>query len=105
MITVTIIKNSDTYRGFKVEGHAGYAEEGSDIVCSAVSALSINCVNSIEQFTDDSISYGFDDGLIDFSFDETVSKESELLMNSFVLGIQFILEENEEYLKLVFKEE
>ena len=25
--------------GYKVSGHAGFAEEGSDIVCSAVSAL------------------------------------------------------------------
>lgn len=25
--------------GYKVSGHAGYSEEGSDIVCSAVSAL------------------------------------------------------------------
>ena len=105
MITVTIIKNSDTYRGFNVRGHAGYADIGNDIVCSAVSVLSINCINSIEEFTEDSISYGFDDGLLDFSFDDTVSKESELLMNSFVLGIQFILEENGDYVRLLFKEE
>ena len=25
--------------GYKVSGHAGYSEEGSDIICSAVSAL------------------------------------------------------------------
>ena len=28
------------------KGHAGYAEEGQDIVCAAVSALVINTVNS-----------------------------------------------------------
>ena len=28
--------------GYKVSGHAGFAEEGSDIVCSAVSALTAN---------------------------------------------------------------
>jgi uncharacterized protein YsxB (DUF464 family) len=39
--------------GFTARDHAGYAEEGSDIVCAAVSALVIHTVNAIEQFTDD----------------------------------------------------
>ncbi len=36
------------FAGFELKGHSGYAEEGSDIVCAAVSALAITCVNSIE---------------------------------------------------------
>ena len=34
--------------GFEIKGHSGYAEEGSDIVCSAVSILSVTCLNSLE---------------------------------------------------------
>ncbi len=33
---------------FEISGHSGYAEEGSDIVCSAVSVLAITCANSLE---------------------------------------------------------
>ena len=33
--------------GFECKGHSGYGEEGSDIVCAAVSALSIACSNSL----------------------------------------------------------
>ena len=32
----------------KTSGHSGYAEEGHDIVCAAVSVLCITCVNSLE---------------------------------------------------------
>ncbi|MBR4767728.1 MAG: ribosomal-processing cysteine protease Prp, partial [Lachnospiraceae bacterium] len=39
--------------GFQVSGHSGYGEAGNDILCSAVSALTINCVNSIETLTHD----------------------------------------------------
>ena len=39
--------------GFTARDHAGYVEEGRDIVCAAVSALVIHTVNSIEKFTDD----------------------------------------------------
>ena len=37
-------------REFELSGHAGFAEEGRDIVCSGVSALSIAAVNGLEHF-------------------------------------------------------
>ncbi len=39
MTTVTFHSAQDRLDGFVVEGHSGYAEEGSDIVCAAVSAV------------------------------------------------------------------
>ena len=54
MTKVTFYQNSEQQCvGFDVNSHAGYAEEGEDIVCAAISALVINTVNSIETFTDD----------------------------------------------------
>ncbi|MBD5084267.1 MAG: ribosomal-processing cysteine protease Prp [Clostridiales bacterium] len=38
MTTVTFHSAKSRLDGFVVEGHSGYAEEGSDIVCAAVSA-------------------------------------------------------------------
>ena len=55
MISVTIYRAGHQYRGFLCEGHAGYAEEGYDIICSAVSALTVNTINSIETLTEDEI--------------------------------------------------
>ena len=49
MITVDFFLNTNgRYRGFQFEGHAGAGEYGYDIVCSAVSALSISTVNALE---------------------------------------------------------
>lgn len=31
-----------------INGHAGYAEKGQDIVCAAVSAISIGTINAVE---------------------------------------------------------
>ena len=53
MITVEIRKSNGEYVGFSSKGHAGYAEEGYDIICAAVSVLTVNTINSIEKFTDD----------------------------------------------------
>ena len=38
MTTVTFHSAGGRLDGFAAEGHSGYAEEGSDIVCAAVSA-------------------------------------------------------------------
>ena len=38
MTTITFFYKNDACCGFSVKGHSGYADEGSDIVCSAVSS-------------------------------------------------------------------
>ena len=47
MITVEIRKSNGEYVGFSSKGHAGYADEGYDIICAAVSVLTVNTINSI----------------------------------------------------------
>ena len=39
MTTVTFHSAQRRIDGFVVEGHSGYAEEGSDIVCAAISSV------------------------------------------------------------------
>lgn len=58
MTTVTIYQTKNgIYKGFELSGHAGYAKNGADIVCAAISMLTTNTINSIETFTDDFFSY------------------------------------------------
>ena len=40
MTKVKYIKKNNLFWGFIIEGHSGYSEEGSDIVCSAISTAS-----------------------------------------------------------------
>lgn len=90
--------------GFRCSGHAGFAEKGQDIVCSAVSVLVINTMNSIESFTRDTFEYkeNEESGMIDFKIVSELSNESSLLLNSLFLGLQGIQEEyGQEYIKFV----
>lgn len=109
MIQAIFFKDSnDLYRGFSLMGHAGYAEYGQDIICAAVSALSINTVNSIEHFTDDKMEVSMDEetGMLTCNMTGTVSKESQLLMDSLLLGLKGIQEEPSDntYIQIVIKE-
>lgn len=96
MINITIYENADQLiTGFKVLGHAGYAKAGSDIVCSAVSAMVINTINSIEHFTSDTIKLNQDEekGLIEFHVAEPISGNTNLLLSSLALGLSGIRDE------------
>ena len=64
MINITVKKRNGSYLDFLSRGHAGYAEEGQDIVCAAVSALIVTTVNSLDEFTEDEIEVREDDGYV-----------------------------------------
>ncbi len=107
MTKVTVYKNSEgDVIGFRCADHAGYAESGSDIVCAAVSALVLNACASIEQLTEDGFEGEEDEenAVISFRLTEGYSSDSVLLLNSLVLGLLNIAEENQEYISITFEE-
>jgi uncharacterized protein YsxB (DUF464 family) len=108
MTTITIQKTgSNEYKSFHCEGHSGYAESGSDIVCAAISILVINTINSIESFTKDKISVNTNEktGLISCKFNGLPSKESTLLLDAMLLGLKEIEKQyKKKYIKLKFEE-
>ena len=48
MTKVVFFKSKDAFWGFEEQGHAGFAESGEDIVCSALSAMTMLVINAIE---------------------------------------------------------
>ena len=107
MTKVTVYKNNTgDITGFRCEDHAGFARAGRDIVCAAVSALVLNTINSIEKFTEDDFSGTQDEknAVITFSLEPGYGRDSQLLLNSCVLGISNIMKENKKYLSITFEE-
>ena len=91
MITVTVSKKNNSYVSFTSKGHAGYAEEGYDIICAAVSALVINTKEK--------------DGFVSFTFTAPISEGGTLLMNSLLLGLTEIEHSySKRYLKVKVRE-
>ena len=86
-------------------GHAEYSDE-NDIVCAAVSAMTINCMNSIETFTD-TLFYcdsNETDGMISFRITKNNGADAQLLLKSLVLGLEDMESNYEEYIDLIFEE-
>jgi len=47
MITASFSEKNGKFYKFRISGHSGYAESGSDIVCAAVSSMAMLTMNNI----------------------------------------------------------
>ena len=89
MIDVIAFAKNGKYTGLKVSGHANFDEEGKDIVCAAVSVLTLNLANSIEHFN--------------LTLQDR-SEKSGLLLDSCILGLMDIGEEYRDFIKINLQE-
>ena len=48
MTRIKFLKKNGVYYGFEENGHSGFADSGEDILCAAISAMTMLIINSIE---------------------------------------------------------
>ena len=65
MTTITFYKTGGFYYGFEEQGHNGYGESGDDILCSALSAMTMLIINAIEVSYASSVDYTIDEETTD----------------------------------------
>ncbi|MCR5721935.1 MAG: ribosomal-processing cysteine protease Prp [Lachnospiraceae bacterium] len=96
--------SNDKLTGFECKGHAGYAEAGEDIVCAAISILTINFVNSVELLTDSfpEVVEDSDKGYLKVTIKEYDKDDVQLLFNSLSLGLDNIREEYPKFFDLTY---
>ena len=65
MTTIVFYKTNGFYYGFEEQGHTGYAEAGEDILCSALSSMTMLIINSIEVSYASNVEYTIDEKTAD----------------------------------------
>ena len=65
MTTITFYKTGGFYYGFEEQGHTGFAESGEDILCSALSAMTMLIINAIEVTYASHVDYTIDEETTD----------------------------------------
>ena len=61
MTKIIFYRSGGVFYGFEEQGHTGYGEEGWDILCSALSAMTMFLINTVEIAYDSSVDYEIDD--------------------------------------------
>ena len=92
MIRVIVSKDRDgNYREVSVAGHAdSVPEDEYDLVCCAVSVLTINTANALESFTGESFIADSEEGYIDLKFPGAPGHDAVLLLDTLTLGLSDI---------------
>ncbi|MFI3174547.1 MAG: ribosomal-processing cysteine protease Prp [Bacillota bacterium] len=118
MITAIIYRSNPIYGSgicaVEVSGHAGFGEEGRDIVCASVSVLVITLINGIETFTETPFSCRVDEengGYVRFELEDGDEDEedvdphdSQMLLNVLLMGLQSIAQQYKGYITIEEKE-
>ena len=91
MIEVDIYKDSMGFvSGCKIAGHAGHAETGQDIVCSAVSVLAYTTASAIQQLLKFQLNGDMIDGKMEFFLTEPANDQTQLLFGTMLIGLKEI---------------
>ena len=65
MTKIVFFRSGGVYYGFEEQGHTGYGESGDDILCSALSAMTMLIINTIEVSYASSVDYTIDEETTD----------------------------------------
>ena len=98
---------SGTIHQFRITGHAGAGEYGEDIVCAAVSALSINVINSVSSLAGIEMQVEADQengGFLEATISEDLTQEqknvAQILLESLLLGLESVQEDYQQYIQI-----
>ena len=111
MTTITFYKSNGIYYGFEEQGHTGYGESGDDVLCAALSAMTMLLINSINVVFAGELDYTVDEGateimvqsksaLPEFEEDERKRYAVSGLFMSYYIQLNDLMEEYYKYLQV-----
>lgn len=93
MITASFQRaDSGSFKGFRVSGHSGYADQGADIVCASVSSAVMLAVNTAVEFYSVKLDLKVKDGDISCGVKE-ITADSDRLIESLMLHLKEVSSE------------
>ena len=109
MTTITFYKSNGVYYGFEEQGHTGYGESGDDVLCAALSSMTMLIVNAIEVSYASRVDYKIDDkqdkitviakaALPKYEKDSNKQFAVSGLIQAYFLQLMDLLEDNYDYL-------
>ncbi|MGN1444166.1 MAG: ribosomal-processing cysteine protease Prp [Acutalibacteraceae bacterium] len=97
MITVSFYVKKETV-GFELKGHSGYSEEGSDIICSAVSSCAFMTANTVTEILGLTPEIQVKDGYMKLVLNSAEASKAQDILNGFRLHINALADEYPEYI-------
>lgn len=93
MIEVSVFHSSSGICAFSMKGHSGYGEEGTDIVCAAVSAIAQYVIEALSHTLQLPCLSECREGLITFSFTEEATASQRKTAQPFLITLERTMQE------------
>ena len=109
MINITIVKNKQNIVTLEATGHSGYEEEGKDIVCSAVSAITQSLILGLKKVLKLKVTDIVDQSIPHLSvtikgLTESENRDAQILMQTAYQSLKEIRTGYEKYIKIKEKQ-
>lgn len=116
MTKITFLRRDGIFYGFEESGHTGYGESGQDILCAALSAMSMLVINTIETAFAGDVDYQIDEkstnirveakcALEEFESDEKKRYAVQGVFQGYFYELNDLLEEYYEFLDVDVRDE
>ena len=100
MIRIRVTRMAGEIVSLVCQGHAGYAEEGHDIVCAAVSVLAFTCANALESVAGVQPKVEEKDGFLSVFLPENAGHDAQTVMHTVLQGFRDLSDAYPTYLQL-----
>lgn len=103
MVNIVFLKEDEKFKQLTVSGHANTAEYGKDLVCAAVSAITIGGLNAIaEHFGSPGVSYlaNVQEGYVDVVIKDLTVEKIQVILETLLIQLKSIEETYFDYIKV-----
>ena len=115
MTKIVFYRSGGVYYGFEEQGHSGYGDAGDDVLCAALSAMTMLIINTVEVAYASDVDYSVNEGatriivrskaaLPEFEEDERKRYAVSGLFLSYYYQLNDMLEEYYDYLEVEVKD-
>ena len=105
MTKISVYKKGNHIVKYTVEGHTGYKEQGSDIVCAAISTIATHTLNGLTDVVDICVGYEVDDAyfecIVPDELSEEERKQADILLDTMYLTFKDLEEQYKEYITII----
>ena len=108
MTKVEIFRKNGNIIGYKASGHSGYSEQGSDIICSAISTSLQMTLIGIKEVLKLKVDFKINDGFLDVDL-KNISQDkltqTNILTEAMAIFLKELTKQYPKYIRLVEKED
>lgn len=104
MITVSVVQSGDTIHAIDIEGHAGSAAHGKDLICAGVSSIAVGTLNALDMLVKDTCCCEMQKGCIHIEVSSHDQAQTQLILRTMLIQLETMQERYHQYIQIQIQE-